>query len=126
MNKNRIESYKENLNKLLQKEEGYFIIFEDIRTNKFVQFQASTKAKQLLFDVPTREQVLSREQIEKLNNLLVFECDSVELFSGKDPFEVSFIDKTEYAAEIIERIFLEVFNLPNEYTLTITLDSFVG
>lgn len=126
MNENRIESYKENLNKLLQKEEGYFIIFEDVKTNKFVQFQASPEAKQLLLDVPTREQTLSKEQIEKLSSLLVFERDSVELFSVEDPFEVSFIDKTEYAAEIIERIFLEVFNSPNEYTLSVALDSFVS
>jgi hypothetical protein len=126
MDANRIEVYKDNLIKLLQRKEGYFIIFEETKTKKFVQFQTSPKAKQLLLDIPTREQTLSGEQIEKLNSLLVFECDSVELFSGEDPFQVSFINKTEYAAEIIERIFLEVFNLPNEYTLTITLDSFVG
>lgn len=126
MNEDRIESYKENLSKLLQKEEGYFIIFEDVKTKRFVQFQASPKAKQLLLDVPTREQALSREQIEKLNGLLVFKSDSVELFSGEDPFQVSFINRTDYAAEIIERIFLEVFNLPDGYILTITLDSFVG
>lgn len=126
MNKKRIETYKENLNKLLSKEEGHFIIFEDVKTKKFVQFQDSPIAKQLLLDVPTREQGLSGEQIERLNRLLVLENDSVELFSGEDPFQASFINKTDYAAEIVERIFLEVFSLPNDYILTITLDSFVG
>ena len=124
MDANRIELYKDNLNKLLQREEGYFIIFEDTKTKKFVQFEASAHAKQLLLDLPTREEGLSKEQIQKLNGLLIFDGNSIELFSKEDPFQASFINKTDYVAEIIERIFLEIFNLPNDYTVSVTLDTF--
>lgn len=125
MDVDRIKLYSDNLNKLLQREEGYFIIFEETKTKKFVQFQASVHAKQLLLDIPTREQGLSEEQIQKLNELLIFDGSSIELFSKENPFQVSFINKTDYVAEIIERIFLEIFNLPNDYIVKIALDSFV-
>lgn len=118
---NRIEIYKDNLNKLL-KEEGYFVIFEDSQTKKFVQFFASPKAKQLVLDFPIEPQKLSKEQMVKLNDIL--DKDFVEFISSEDPIQVSFIDKVNYVAELIERIFIEVFNLPRDYEIGITFDSF--
>ena len=122
MNKNRVKIYKESLNKLLERKDGNFLIIEDIETRKFVQFEASSKARQLLLDIPIAPQHLSMEQINKLNNLIAFNGDSIEPFSRGDPFQVSFINKTDYAAEIIERIFIEIFNLSNNYNVAVTLE----
>ena len=119
--KDRTKFFTETLNQLFLRDEGSFLIFENIETGKFVQFTASSKAKQLLLDIPIKKQGFSKGQQDTLSHLIEFDNDSVELFPGDDPFQVSFINKTDYAVRIVDRIFIEVFNLPNDYKLNITI-----
>lgn len=124
MDNNRVVLYIEKLEKLLKKGEGHFIIFEDSETNKFVQFLASAEAKQLLLDIPTKEQNLSNKQINQLNDIMRYKNEIAEILSKENPFQASFMDSVAFVAKLVEEIFLNIFNSCSSYQVITTFDSF--
>lgn len=90
---------------------GSFVVFENYDTQKFVQFVFPP----LLCDVPTRE--LSKEEEDEIRSIIGEggrSLETGELISYQKVFELNEIDK---AVELVERVFINVFKLPESYLL---------
>lgn len=118
--KNKI---KISLEKLLQREnEDSFVIIEDVKTGKFVQF-AGGKYEELLFDIP--QQILSKEEKERADTVLnnhsifyeshpVYDENNSELEIGKEyGFSKKLNNDIDLAVELVEKVMEEVYMIGN-------------
>lgn len=110
----RVAEIKDALNDLTDDgEEGAFVIFENPDTKKFVQFMKTEE--NIVCDVPLVE--LSDEEKSKIRLLLdkvATEERTREATSYQKNFSAKDIDE---AAELVERIFIHVFKLPEDYEI---------
>lgn len=110
----RVAEIKHALNDLTDDgEEDSFVIFENPDTKKFVQFMKTEK--NIVCDIPLVE--LSDEEKSKIRLLLdkvVKEERTGEETSYQKNFSTRSIDE---AAELVERIFVHVFKLPEDYEI---------
>ena len=125
MNKEqRSKVFKTNLRKLAnEKGNGSFVIFE-AEHEKFVQF-AGGKEMGLLCDMPLAE--LSKDEQERLLILNEFasqegsvDANTQERISYQTEYDEQDADK---AAELAEKIFIQVFRLPASYSIVARLGS---
>jgi hypothetical protein len=118
--KNKI---KISLEKLLQREnEDSFVIIEDVKTGKFVQF-AGGKYEELLFDIP--QQILSKEEKERADKILndhnifyeshpVYDDNNSELEVGKQyGFSKKLNNDINLAVELVEKVMKKVYLIEN-------------
>jgi hypothetical protein len=113
----RKTSIEGGLERLLRREPGAFVIFEEARAGKFVQF-AGSRSEPLLLDLPL--QALSPNELPRAFRLLAAygalppgEGEGFNLELGSD---------VARAAEIARRIFQEVYLLSADFDLKVTED----
>lgn len=113
----RLEIFRKNLVKLVEGEEGGFVVF-DASPEKFVQF-AGSKELGLVCDIPSAE--LSKEERKRLLSLKEFsegegarDVETKGLTSYQTDFNKEDINK---AVELTERIFIDVFRFPKIYSV---------
>jgi len=118
----RLEIFKINLSKIVEGNEGSFVIF-NVRSEKFVQF-AGSKEMGLVCDIPLAE--LSKEEEKRLLSIKDFsegegarDAETKELTSYQIEFNKDDINK---AVELTERIFIEVFRFPTTYNVDTELN----
>jgi hypothetical protein len=121
---------KELSNLLLRSNEDPFVIFEDTKTKKFVQFAGSTR-EQLLLDLPSI--ALSPPELERAKKLFAeygVKLEQIPFSNYKGGpitgIESGFIMKlgkdVENAAEITLRVFSEVYLLPSNFKLGVQVN----
>ena len=124
----RLKIFRKNLIKLATqgKEDRFcFVIFE-VMSEKFVQF-ADIKDKDARFltcDIPLQE--LSEEEEKRLQCLELFEKTPNYLESGEIA-SYSYVadfdyEEIEEAANIAERVFIQVFHMPPNYEINVELN----
>lgn len=114
---------KLSLEKLLQREnEDSFVIIEDVKTGKFVQF-AGGKYEELLIDIP--QQVLSKQEKERADLLLnphdifyayeiIYDENNPELETRKEyGYSKGLDNNVELAVELVEQIMEQVYLIEN-------------
>jgi hypothetical protein len=112
----RIKEITDGLSLLVRSARGEdsYVIFENPKTMKFIQFSPSSKG--ILCDVPLIE--LSREEEIGVRRIIGEEAaadhKTGELISYQRVFES---DEIEQASEMLERIFIEAFKLTESYEL---------
>jgi len=120
----RLEIFRCNLSKLVEEgDEGSFVIF-DVATGKFVQFVGSKEeGGWMICDIPLQE--LSKDEEKRLLAIEEFlHSEGIDAETGvKISYQAWFgKDDVEKAAEITERIFTEVFRLPDDYDVNVSLN----
>lgn len=108
---------------------GRFVIFKSPETNKFVQFGSSDDDSSIIIcGVPVTELKCSKEEKDKLKLLLpIVEVgrkgflSKEKLIQYRKEFQIKKgrIEEINEAAELVDRIFINVFNLPESYEITI-------
>lgn len=117
----RLEMFKTNLTKLIMEgKEGSVVIFDT--PEKYVQF-AGCKGW-MACDIPTSQ--LTKDEEKRLLNLKQFsdaECatdaKTGETISYQSHFEEEGVDE---ASELVEKIFTEVYRLPQDYDVKAELN----
>ncbi len=101
--------------------DGWFVIFEEPETEKFVQF-AFDEESGLYFDLPTMN--LSAD--ERTNALFIFRQfgvdlgDQIENFPESINLEIGFEKKL--AIQLSEKVFAEIFKFDETCSINITID----
>ncbi|MBI5865953.1 MAG: hypothetical protein HZB38_15900 [Planctomycetes bacterium] len=92
-----------------------FVIFEDARTRKFVQFTGD--AEGVLLDLPVQE----LSEVERERATAYFAAHDVRLMETKtfSSFQLDFGDDLDQAAETALTLFQHVFRLGSEFDLRI-------
>ena len=109
----RTNQIKTALNRLVEEgTEGSFLIFENPKTEKFVQFAF---VDGLICDIPLAE--LSREEENKIKSIMGEGARDVE--TGKSVSYQKWFesDKIDKAVEFVEKIFINIFKLPESYRI---------
>mgnify|MGYP000601386361 CR=1 FL=1 len=92
---------------------GGYLIITDKKTGKYVQCSIHAGEEYVLIEVP--EGQLSAEEIDKVLNVL-------SRFSAeKDIIGFQIRVDTDKAPDVIEKIFLNGFNLPNDFDIEIEI-----
>jgi len=118
----RLEIFKANLIKIVEREKGGFVVFE-ASPEKFVQF-GGDKEFGLVCDIPLAE--LSKEEEKRLLTLKEFskaegsrDANSNDLIAYQTFYNE---EEVNQAAGLTERIFVEVFGFPNTYNVVTKLN----
>jgi hypothetical protein len=112
----RRKIFRENLLRITQEGgRGNFLIFGEPTDKRFVQFVGDAGREEVFCDVPVAGNRLGEVELRKLE-AMGFSMDSEVLESYGRGMGV------EEAAEATERIFREVFGLPPDYGVAVTLE----
>ncbi|MBS7619842.1 hypothetical protein KEJ21_04255 [Candidatus Bathyarchaeota archaeon] len=121
LKKERLEEIDRAFKLAIEKKEDYVIVRE-IESGKFIQFAIFESGGIIVMDIPLIE--LSSLEIEDLISIfdasVAWDRQSNEYVSIQKFFDVKEVDKI---SNIIEKIFTEVFNFPENYRISIEVFS---
>lgn len=114
----RIELFKVSLQKAIELRRGC-IIFEDPKSGSFLQFAFLHDDKIMMLDIPIEEiKTLPKRKQVKLSKIVDFD---VHNYKGKKVAQQKIFKLSDLvlASQVVEKIFLETFNLPNNYDVKV-------
>jgi len=109
----RIKKIAESIEKALRDRED-FITIKNPETGKFVQFAVFRRKNIIVMDVPLIE--LSNEELNEIKHMLDAEVGR-ERWSN-EPISVQRVfryDEIDEISKVVEKIFVEIFDMPNDY-----------
>ncbi len=114
--KDRVEKFKASVRNVIESKKE-FLIFDNPQSRKFIQFVFNHEAENIFLNIPL--QGLSEKEYLQCNKILGEHAVDVILGQTMALQEEYSFKQMNLVTETVEKIFLDVFHLPHDYSVNV-------